>query len=166
MNPEFLYQIGEMVLMIIVFLAFFWVLKKAAWKPILETLDERQKKIQDGFDEVKQLQVDAAEAHQRYEEKLRDIEAEARSRIQEAVTEGRRVATEVTEKARADATEITEKAKQNIQLEIQTARKQLKEEIIELTLHATERLIRERLDEAKDKELVSSFISEMEEKPQ
>ena len=56
MNPEFLYQIGEMVLMIIIFLAFFWVLKKAAWKPILATLDERQKVIQDSFDEVKQLQ--------------------------------------------------------------------------------------------------------------
>lgn len=162
MGLEFIRQVGETITLIIVFLAFFWIMKKFAWAPILKTIDDRQKSIEDGFDEIKRLKTEAEESHRRYEAKLRDIETEARNKIQESINEGRRVATEITEQARHEATHITEKAKQNMQLEIATARKTLREEIVAMTLQATEKLINERLGEAKDRELVGSFIDGLE----
>lgn len=156
--------IPETITVILGFVIFFWVLKRFAWGPILGVLDERQKKIEDSFAEIKRLQDDAAEAHGRYEEKLRDIEAEARAKIQEAVADGRQVATEITEKAREDALLIVQKAKQSVELELAQARKQLREDIVDLTLSATERIIHERLTEAKDRELVGSFIDQLEKK--
>lgn len=164
MSFDFLKQFGETIAVVVTFTIFFLILKKFAWGPILQLLDDRQKKIQDGFDEVKKLQVDAKESHQRYEEKMREIEAEARAKIQEAVADGQRIASEITEKARSDSTEIIEKGKQSIQLEIATARKQLREEVIDLALGAAERLIVEKLTDAKDRELVGSFITEIEQK--
>ena len=160
--PTFYRYAAETLTVIVGFSIFYWVLRKYAWGPVLDTIDERQNKIQEGFDEVKKLQDDAAEAHKRYEEKIRGIEAEARTKIQEAANDGRRIATEITEKARADAAEITEKAKQNINLEVETARKRLREQIIDLTIEATEKIIHERLSEAKDRELVGSVIAEIE----
>lgn len=156
--------IPQTITVILGFAIFFWVLKRFAWGPILGVLDERQKKIEDSFAEIKRLQDDATEAHGRYEEKLRDIEAEARIKIQEAVADGRQVATEITEKAREDALLIVQKAKQSVELELAQARKQLREDIVDLTLSATERIIHERLTEAKDRELVGSFIDQLEKK--
>ena len=164
MSFDFLKQFGETIGVLVTFTIFFLILKKFAWGPILQLIDDRQKKIQDGFDEVKKLQVDAKESHQRYEEKMREIEAEARAEINKAVAEGQRIASEITEKARADATDIIEKGKQSIQLEVATARKQLREEVIDLALGASERLIQEKLTDAKDRELVGSFITEIEQK--
>lgn len=161
MSQDFMTQFGETITVIIGFTIFFLVMKKFAWGPILDILDERQKKIEDGFSEVKKLQVDAAAAHERYEAKLRDIEAEARTKIQEALAEGKRVAEELTEAARREAMEITEKGRRNIQLEVDTARKQLREDVIDLTLLAAGKLLDERLTEAKDRQLVEAFIGDM-----
>ena len=161
---KFLSLAGETITAILAFLIFFWVMKKYAWPAVLRAIDERQKEIQDGFEEIKKLQADAAEAHQRYEEKLRNIEQEARTQIQAAVTEGKQIAAEVTDKARDEAKVIIEKAKNSIELEIKSSRRKLRDEIVSLTLHATEKLINERMTEAKDRELVGSFISEIENK--
>lgn len=162
MSQEFLTQFGETITVIIGFTIFYLVLKKFAWGPVLNILDERQKKIQDSFDEVKKLQADAAAAHARYEAKMRDIEAEARTKIQEAVAEGKKVAEEMGEAARRDAADITEKARRNIQIEVDTARKQLREDVIDLTLLATGKLLDERLTDVKDRQLVESFIGSLE----
>lgn len=162
MGNEFIRQFGETITLVVVFVIFFWVMKKMAWGPILKTIDDRQKKIEDGFSEIKRLKHEAEESGKQYEAKLRGIEAEARTKIQEAVNDGRRVAAEITERARTDANEIIEKAKQSMELEIASARKKLREEIVDLTLHATEKLIKERLTESKDRELVGSFIDQLE----
>ena len=58
--------------------------------------------------------------------------------------------------------DIIEKARASTALELESTRRKIKEEVVELTLKATERLIRERLDDARDRELVGSFINEME----
>jgi len=71
------------------------------------------------------------------------------------------VAEEIGEKARADAAEVIEKAKANVQIQIDKARVELKEEIIALSLAAAERLIHERLDDARHRQLVGAFIQEL-----
>jgi F-type H+-transporting ATPase subunit b len=162
MSPEFMTQFGETITVFIGFTIFYLVMKKFAWGPILGILDERQKKIEEGFDEVKKLQSDAAEAHARYEEKLREIEAEARTKIQEALAEGKKVAEDMTEVARREAMDITERARKNIQLEVDTARKQLREEVIDLTMLAAGKLLDEKLTDARDRQLVESFIGDLE----
>ncbi len=163
-TPEFLTQLGEMVSLIVVFLAFFFVLKKFAWKPLIETVDERQREIESSFEEVKKLQDDAKESHARYEVKLKEIEEEARVMIEKRVKEAELIAQTIKEEAKREGDNIREKAREGVQLELANARKQLREDVISLTIQATERLIREKMDEARDRELVGSFIEELETK--
>ena len=105
----------------------------------------------------------AGEAHQRYEEKLRDIEAEAREKIQEAINDARVAAGEITDKARDESTQLIESARQRVELELAGSREKLREEVVALTLNVAERLLKERLSEAKDRELVASFIDDLDE---
>lgn len=161
-TPEFMDQFGQTVTVGIGFVIFYIILRKYAWGPILDLLEARQKKIEDGFEEVKKLQADASEAHTRYEEKLRNIEAEAREKIQEEINAAKRVATEMTDAARVEANAIKEKAKESVQMELATARKQLREDVIELTLTAASKILEEKMDDARDRALVESFVSELE----
>jgi F-type H+-transporting ATPase subunit b len=163
-SHELANQIGEGITQLITFLIFFWIMKKYAWPVVIKILDERRQAIEDGFADIERKKTQAGESLKQYEAKLAGIEQEARQRIQEAVAEGRRVAQEITEQARQDATEIADRSQRNIQLEVAKARTALRDEIVTLTMEVTQRLLGEKLDEAADRRLVSSFIGELEDK--
>jgi F-type H+-transporting ATPase subunit b len=166
MSPEFLNQAAETLVTAIAFIIFFWVMKKYAWGPVTKVLDERQSRIERGFEEIKRKQEAAGALEHQLDERLRNIELEARARIQEAIADGRRLAGEITEKAHEEATQIAERARRNIELEIAKARVELRGEIVTMTIQASERLLRERLDETEQRRLVGAFIDDLERRSQ
>jgi len=58
------------------FLITLWVLKKFAWVPILNLLEERRQKIVDEFDNIEKEKEAADKLRLDYENKLKNIEAE------------------------------------------------------------------------------------------
>jgi len=157
--------IAQVLSQALAFFLFFWILKKYAWGPILNLIDERNARIEQSFHRAEEAEKSAAQLKERYETHLRDIEAEARERIQAAVNEGRRVADEINENARAEARRIQEKARQMAEIELAKARIELKDDVVRLTLAAAERLIGERCDEALHRRLVQRFVEELSRQP-
>lgn len=153
---------GQMITIILGFMIFYWVMKTYAWGPILDTIDERQRIIQNDLSEAQRMRTESEQTAKDYEASLKDIAEESRQKLQEAVDEGQRVANEITEKARKEAQEITDEARRKIEEEMTSARKDMRNEIVSLTIAITERLIDEKLDADKDKELVNSYIKDLE----
>lgn len=153
--------IAQVVSQAIAFLLFLWILKKYAWGPVLGLIDERSRKIEEGFERAEAAEQRSAQLRQEYEERLKTIEAEARERIQQAVAEGRRTAEEIGERARQDAEKTLEKAREMAETEIAKARVELKEDVVRYTLAATENLIHERMDESRHRRLVEEFVTEL-----
>ncbi|NQU41667.1 F0F1 ATP synthase subunit B [bacterium] len=149
---------------LLAFIIFIFLLQRLAVGPILRLLDERREKIASQFDDIDVSEKRVASLREEYEKKLQEIDEEARKRTLEEVNRGKRIAEEIAENARSEASGIIESAKANIQIQIDKARSELKDEIVSLALAASERLIRERLDEEKQRELVGRFITELEEK--
>jgi len=154
--------IAEVLTHIIAFLLLFWVLKALAWRPVTRLLDERNNLIREKIESAEQKELQAQELHQQYQEMIDRIDDEARQRLNEAIENGRRISAEITEKARAEARDIKDKAERSVRLEIDQARIDLKNRLIEMTLQATERLLREKLDDARHRELVARFVEEVE----
>ena len=152
---EILTQAGAFILLV-------WVLKKMAWQPLLKLLDDRREKIEKGFEEIKTAQQGLEKLKREYEQSHARIEEEARKKMQQAIDEGKRVAREIQDAARLESRTVLEKAKQDISLEVAKAKVTLRGEIADLTLRATERMLLEKLDETKDKELVLDFIEDLE----
>ena len=155
-------SLQEILTQAIAFILLVWMLKKMAWKPLLRLLDERRERIQKGFEEIENAKKDVEKLKTDYERARAHIEDEARKKLQEAIDEGKHIARELQENARREARVILEKAKEDIQLEVAKAKVTLRNEIADLTLAATERLIEEKLDETKDKEIVLDFIEDLE----
>jgi F-type H+-transporting ATPase subunit b len=144
------------------FLIVLWLLKRYAWKPLLALMEERRARIADEFKKIEQQHAKVDELSAEYHGKLKEIDAERRVKLVEAVNEGKKIAEEIKVAARDEARDITEKAKADAEREVAKAKVQLKNDMIAMTVTAVERLIKERLDDSKHRELIGSFIDNVE----
>lgn len=152
---EILTQAGAFVILV-------FLLKKMAWKPVLQMLEDRRNKIKSGLEKIEHTKADVEKLKRDYENSRARIEEEARVKLQQAIDEGKKVSKELQETARKESRAILDKSKEDIQLEVAKAKVTLRNEIADLTLSATERLLNEKLNATKDKELVLDFIEDLE----
>lgn len=150
-------EIGQVITQIISFLLMFWILKKFAWKPLLNSLEERKEKIKSDFNAAELEMKNAEMLKKTYHEKLKGIEAEARTKIQEAVVNGLKEAHKIQKDAHSDAKKIITQAQEEIQREVHKARKQLKNDMVNMTVLATEKVLKSSLTKEEQQRIVADF---------
>lgn len=154
--------LAAVVTNLVCFLLVIWILKRYAFGPMLKIIDERRETIESDLKKAEAIRVQAAAEKAELDEKLRNIQDEARQKMLEIVNEGKRIADSIQEDARVKAEAMIEKAKTNIQLETEKAREIIKTEVVNMTLAATERLIHANLDDSKQRDLINDFITQIE----
>lgn len=153
---------SEVLVQLIAFVIVFWTLKIFAWKPILKALEARRQRIEGDFARVDQLKKDVEKLKAEYNAHIQKIDEEARTRIQEAVADGQRISREIQEKARADAQSTLEKTKQNLSIEAAKIRLDLKREIANMAIQVSEKILAEKLNEAKQQDKILKIIDDLE----
>jgi len=144
------------------FLILVWVLKKVFWKPVLGMLEARRSRIEEAFRQIDSQKKEIENLRSDYERRVEKIEEEARAKLQSAIDEGRQISREIQEKAREDAKDALTQTKENLSLEIAKARVELRREIANLTLLATEKLLHEKMTDDKHREKILEMIEELE----
>ncbi len=144
------------------FLIVLWILKKFAWGPLLALMEERRTRIADEFKGIEDEKANVAGLTAEYEGKLKDIDVERRARLVEAVDEGKKIAEEIKAAAREEIKRLGEKAEDELARDVAKAKVQLKNDMVAMTIVATEKIIREKLDDQKHRELIGSFIENVE----
>ncbi len=152
---------AELSIQIVAFLLFFFLLKRMAWKPLLTMLDDRRARIEEGFRHIAQGKADIERLKQELAKRLATIEDEARTKIQQAVLEGKRIAVEMQEESRAHAKAIITKSKETIDLELAKAKVTLRDQLVDMTVEAVERLLKQKLNAKTDEQLVTSILEEL-----
>jgi F-type H+-transporting ATPase subunit b len=154
-------MIALLVTNILAFLVLLWILKRFAWGPLLRMIDARREKIQSDYataqgklDEAEQLRGD-------FEEKLTNIKSLERERVQEAVKRGEEIAQGIENEARGKASEFLGKAEAELDREVTSARLQLRAQVVDMSIAAAEKLIKEKLDDRKHRQLVEDFIQDL-----
>lgn len=150
----FLFQLVTFVLVILVFKR--WVLP-----PILKTMQERQKTLENSLEQAKQTE----EALARAEVKAEEIIASARTHADEAMAQARKSAEEVILSAEVAAAQrsvlIIKDAEGRLDSERAKLRDELKAELADLVADATEIIIRQKLDQSGDRKLVEKALREI-----
>lgn len=144
------------------FLLLVWILKRIFWKPLLTTLEVRRSRITEAFNKIENSTKEIQRLRTDYESRIQKIEEEAHAKLQAAIDEGRRIAREIQEKARDEAKQALTRTKEDLVLEVAKARVELRREIAELTLRATEKLLREEMTDEKHREKILEMIEELE----
>ncbi len=141
-------------------LILFYLLKRFLFKPLGDFMENRRSEIKQDLDHAKQERGQAEELRQQYEAKLRDVKGEAQEIIKQARTRQDEIIKEARAEAEEEAEEIKAKAKEEIEQEKKKAVDELKREVAGLSIQVTERVLREKVDREKQKELVEKFIQE------
>jgi F-type H+-transporting ATPase subunit b len=143
------------------FLIVLWVLRKFAWGPILHLLEERREKIRGSFHDIETQKKEVQELKVQYEAELKKIDAMARQRINEVLAEAQKMAAEIESQARDRSRAELDKLKEDIEREYQAARVRLKEDIVNVAMTASEKLVREKLDKNRQRQLVDEFLKDV-----
>ena len=151
----------ELLVQVVGFVVLFVVLRKVAWSPILRLLDERREHIEEGFNEIAKGKEELSRLRQELQTRLAKIDDEARLKIQQAILEGKRIAVEVQEEARNQAQAILEKSKETIALELAKAKISLRDDLVDMTVEAVERLLRQKFDAKADEALIAAILDEL-----
>jgi F-type H+-transporting ATPase subunit b len=143
------------------FLLMLWALRKWAWGPLVGMFEARREKIIADFKAAEKSKADAAELKLGYEQKLRGADAEARSRIQDAVAEGQRVSAEIKAQAQAEAASRLERAADEMAREREKAKELLREQVVHLSIRTAEKILKQKLDDPAQRKLAGEFIDEV-----
>lgn len=124
--------ISQIVLFVIVAVA----LKKFAYGPVLQMLEERKKRIAEGLQNAERMKSELAQAQTKAQELLGQAGAQANKVIEEARAAAARLTEQETQKAVAAAADIIAKAREANEAEFKRLETQLKRDIGRLAVQA------------------------------
>lgn len=155
------FALEQVLTQIVAFLILLAVLKRFFWKPILGLMEQRQKKIAEEFASLEVQKKESEELLQNYRDKLKNIEAEARNKIQEGEERGEALARQIEQETRQKAAQMLNEAQQEAKKERAEMRQELKKEIVDLSLAAAQKVIGETLTKEKHQKLIEETIENM-----
>jgi len=152
---------GLIVWTILSFLVLLIILGKYAWKPIMKMLGDREGQIRTALEQAERARTEAAEMMKQNEKNLARAEEEYRKMIREGKAMAEKMKDEIVVKAKQQAQQELNHAAEEIQRNVEAAKLQLRSEVADLAIHATEKILGETLDETKQKKLMDSIIRDL-----
>jgi len=149
---------NEIIAQIIGFIILLALLRVFAWKRILGLLDKRKEYIASELKNIEDSKQDIEKIKLDYEAKLASIEKTAQERLAETLDQSKVILEDSRKAAHLTAQGIIDNARASVKYELAKAKDELKNEIIDLTLKATENIIQEKLTGEGDRKLVEDFL--------
>lgn len=153
---------GTIFWMLIAFTIVFIILKKFAWKPILNAIKAREDSISEAL-----LSADKAKQEmQQLQANNEKIIAEAKLERDDIIKEARQLKESMIEdakgKANEEADKMISKAREAIKSEKAAAIKEMKEEVAKLSVVIAEKILKEKLEaDGEQKELIDKYLRDV-----
>jgi F-type H+-transporting ATPase subunit b len=152
---------GLMIWTILAFLITLFVLKKYAFGPIQQTIDERRERIRRSLEDAD----DARDEARSLLEEHRALIGQARGQAEEILSDARRVAESqrqrVKDETEADRQRRLEETRRQIEAETQRALMQIRAEVAELTLMATAKVTGKVLEDEDHRRLIEDAVKDL-----
>ncbi|HTU87466.1 MAG TPA: F0F1 ATP synthase subunit B [Solirubrobacteraceae bacterium] len=154
-------NVGLMIWTLVLFGLSMWILWKLAFPRISEALDRRQHAIEESIDHADQVRKQADDLLVEYQERLR----EARQQAEQILERSRKTAEarerEIQQEAQGRRDQMMEQTRRDIEAETRRAIQEIRREVADLTVLATEKVTRKVLDEDDQRRLVQDALSEI-----
>jgi F-type H+-transporting ATPase subunit b len=152
-------NIENMVIQLVTLVILFLVFKRFGWAPTKRFLDKRQEIIASKFTEAEAAKEESLELKRKYEDHLNNASREAEHIIENSREEGKKVYENIILDARKEANQKLVRADEAIAQDVRNAKGKIKEDIIEIAVSSTERLIKKEINESDHQRLFDDFIA-------
>ncbi len=146
---------------LVVFVLFLFVLKKLAWKPMIEGLDRREAGIRAAIAEAEENQRKSQALLADYETKLRGAEQTVAAMVAEAKRDAERTSNDIVAKAQADVEAMRVRAKEDIGRAKDAALAEVFQSANRQVAAATERVLGRSLNDDDQDRLISEALQEI-----
>lgn len=155
------FSIGLFVWQTVLFLALLFLLRKYAWKPILNAVEEREEGIKSALDAADNAKKEMEALNADNEKILREAKAERDSILKEARELKDGIIAEAKTQASEEADKVMASAREQINNEKMAAITELKNQVASLSVDIAEKILKSELkDDNKQKEMVNSALEE------
>ena len=156
------FSLGLFFWQTLLFVALLLLLKKFAWKPILDAVNERETSIKDSLSAAEKARRDMEAVQADNKRILKEARAERDALLAEAKTASVQIVNQAKEDAKVAADKITAQAQETIQNEKIAAIKELKGQVASLSIDIAEKVIQTELkDKATQEQLVTQLVKEI-----
>ena len=153
---------GLIIWQTFIFLLLVFLLGKLAWKPILSSLKEREKSIQEALDTAENARLELSKLKADNENLLKQARDERDKMLRETREAANRMKDEAQAEAKKSADKIIEDARTTIGIEKQAALKEIRIQVAMFSLEVAERLLKEKLSNDKaQKDLVQKYVNDI-----
>jgi len=154
-------NVGLMIWTLVVFGISMYILRKAVFPRIAEALDKRQHAIEDSIEASERTRAEADRLLADYRERLSDARGQADDIVARARKTGEAHEEEVLAAAKQKREEMMEQTRRDIEAETRRAIQEIRNEVADLTVAATEKVTRKTLDDDDQRRLVEEALSEL-----
>lgn len=153
--------LGLMIWTLLAFVITMLVLKRFAFPLITDALEERAQKVAKNIEESERQRAEAEEVLAEYRERLKEAREQADDIVARAKRAGDTAKAEATEEGKAKREELVAAAKRDIEAETKRSLEQIRKEVADLTVLATEKVARKTLDGDDQRRLVEEALAEV-----
>jgi F-type H+-transporting ATPase subunit b len=153
--------IGLMIWTLLAFGLTLYLLSKLAFPRISEALGRRQQAIEESIDTAERTRAEAEQILAEYRERLKEARAQADEIVQRARQAAEAHEHEAKDRGQEMLADAAKRAERDIEAATQRALQDIRKEVADLTIMATEKVTRKTLDEADQRRLVEEALSEL-----
>ncbi|GAB1308309.1 F0F1 ATP synthase subunit B [Urechidicola sp. KH5] len=144
------FSLGLFFWQLLLFVGLVLLLKKYAWKPILNAVSEREEGIKNALESAENAREEMQQLQADNDRILKEARAERDAMMKDARQMKDTIIAEAKEEASAEASKIITQAQATIQAEKQAAIADLKGQVAEISIEIAEKVVKKELANDKD----------------
>lgn len=152
---------ATLIAQIINFVILLAVLTKLAWKPLIQAIEDRKKKIESDLAGAEREKTAAEQLRAEYQQQLADARNQAQAIIEKATKLAEQTKEQILEEARAENARLLKAAQDQIAVERDRALAEMRSEVVNLSIAAAAKIIGQNLDATANAKLVADFIDKL-----
>ena len=153
--------IGLLLWTTVIFLLFWAIVGKFAFRPIKDSLKKREEDIQSALDEAKKAKEEMAKLNTDNQRLLNEAREERAKLLREAKLTGDKLISDARDKAKEEANKIVIDARNEIEQQKNKAIIEVKNQVGQMSIDIAEKLIRHQMDSQEQKILAEKLVNEM-----
>ncbi len=151
---------GLIIWTLLAFLIVFFILKKFAWKPILDSMNKREKGIADSLATAENIKIEMSQMKSENEALLVKAREERAQMLKEAKETKDKIINEAKEQAKVETNKIIADAQSVINQQKMAAITDLKNQVGKLVIEVSEKILRRELSNKQDQEKYIQQLAE------
>lgn len=156
------FSVGLFFWQTVLFLILLFILKKYAWKPILDSVSERENTIRESLDSAEKAKKELAELQSKNESLIAEAKIERDALLKEARELKDKIVGDAKGEAKEEADKIVQAAHAAIEAEKAGAIAEMKSEMAALSIEIAEKIIRKELsNDDKQKSLANDLVADL-----